>query len=94
MNPEDKAIFDKERFDLGVKLVCDAFDEAGLTMAERFRASYILAVVTATDFGLSVRELAEKMGLAPEKLPLAGQDVENEAQDGPEEAPDEVEGGE
>lgn len=59
----EKPLFDKERFDLGIKLVCDAFDEAGLTMVERFRASYILAASSASMMGFEVDELAAMLNL-------------------------------
>ena len=66
--PEEKAIFDKERYDLGVKMVCEAFDKAGLTMVERFRASYILAHVSAIFLGENMADLAEKLGLKDEPI--------------------------
>lgn len=58
--------FDVERCNLGINLVCDAFDSAGLNMAERFRASHILAVSSARMLGFTPDELAEKLGILDE----------------------------
>ena len=91
---DESPVFDKERFDLGVSLVWDAFDEAGLTLVERFRASYIVMAVTSQALGVKFDELAGKLGLKDEPVGASAEVAgAGDGEDAPEEASQQVDGG-
>lgn len=68
---EDRPLFDIERTDEGIAAACDCFDELGLTLFERFWASFHIAIAALHILGISIGELREKY---PELFRVGGED--------------------